>query len=100
MQDLEELEKGLRVRLSDTETLGAGDSQYMTLADAEKKEREDSEQLIDNVRGGLFLRKSRGFGTVQLERSESGCAEKCVLPWNSLLGQPQSQGPGIRLRTE
>lgn len=53
LQDLEELEKGLRVRLSDTETLGAGDSQYITLADVEKKEREYSEQLIDNVRDGL-----------------------------------------------
>ncbi|XP_014393769.1 PREDICTED: LOW QUALITY PROTEIN: ellis-van Creveld syndrome protein [Myotis brandtii] len=47
--DLEELEKGLRVRLSDTETLGASDSQYITLADVEKKEREYSEQLIDNM---------------------------------------------------
>lgn len=54
MQDLEELEKGLQVRLSDTETLGAGDSQYITLADVEKKEREYAEQLIENVRGGLF----------------------------------------------
>ncbi|XP_036184472.1 ellis-van Creveld syndrome protein isoform X2 [Myotis myotis] len=47
--DLEELEKGLRARLSDTETLGAGDSQYIALADVEKKERENAEQLIDNM---------------------------------------------------
>lgn len=49
-QDLEELEKGLQARLSHTEMLGAGDSEYVTLADVEKKEREYSEQLIDNVR--------------------------------------------------
>lgn len=47
--DLEELEKGLRVRLSDTETLGADDSQYITLAEVEKKEREYAEQLIENM---------------------------------------------------
>ncbi|XP_032255653.1 ellis-van Creveld syndrome protein isoform X2 [Phoca vitulina] len=47
--DLEELEKGLQVKLSNTELLGAGDSEYITLADVEKKEREYSEQLIDNM---------------------------------------------------
>lgn len=47
--DLEELEKRLQVRLSNTEMLGAGDSEYVTLADVEKKEREYSEQLIDNM---------------------------------------------------
>ncbi|XP_059531950.1 evC complex member EVC isoform X2 [Myotis daubentonii] len=47
--DLEELEKGLRARLSDAEPLGAGDSQYIALADVEKKERENAEQLIDNM---------------------------------------------------
>ncbi|XP_046948102.1 evC complex member EVC isoform X2 [Lynx rufus] len=47
--DLEELEKGLQVKLSNTEMLGTGDSEYITLADVEKKEREYSEQLIDNM---------------------------------------------------
>uniref|UniRef100_A0A452VE80 EvC ciliary complex subunit 1 n=1 Tax=Ursus maritimus TaxID=29073 RepID=A0A452VE80_URSMA len=47
--DLEELEKGLQVKLSDTEMLGSGDSEYITLADVEKKEREYSELLIDNM---------------------------------------------------
>ncbi|XP_047574800.1 evC complex member EVC isoform X1 [Lutra lutra] len=47
--DLEELEKGLQVKLSNTEMLGAGDSEYITLADVEKKEREYAEQLIDNM---------------------------------------------------
>ncbi|KAB0354440.1 hypothetical protein FD755_022978 [Muntiacus reevesi] len=44
--DLEELEKRLQVKLSNTEMLGASDSEYITLADVEKKEREYSEQLI------------------------------------------------------
>nr|XP_019573571.1 PREDICTED: ellis-van Creveld syndrome protein isoform X1 [Rhinolophus sinicus]XP_019573574.1 PREDICTED: ellis-van Creveld syndrome protein isoform X4 [Rhinolophus sinicus] len=47
--DLEELEKGLQAKLSNMEMLGVGDSEYITLADAEKKEREYSEQLIDNM---------------------------------------------------
>ncbi|XP_033069609.1 ellis-van Creveld syndrome protein isoform X5 [Trachypithecus francoisi] len=47
--DLEDLEKGLQVKLSNTEMSGAGDSEYITLADVEKKEREYSEQLIDNM---------------------------------------------------
>ncbi|XP_068399343.1 evC complex member EVC isoform X3 [Eschrichtius robustus] len=47
--DLEELEKRLQVRLSNTEMLGAGDSEYITLADVEKKQREYSEQLIANM---------------------------------------------------
>jgi hypothetical protein len=49
-QDLEELEKGLQVKLSNTEMVGVGDSVYITLADVEKKERDYSEQLMDNVR--------------------------------------------------
>ncbi|XP_057562214.1 evC complex member EVC isoform X2 [Hippopotamus amphibius kiboko] len=47
--DLEELEKRLQIKLSNTEMLGAGDSEYITLADVEKKEREYSEQLIANM---------------------------------------------------
>uniref|UniRef100_A0A8I3RT09 EvC ciliary complex subunit 1 n=1 Tax=Canis lupus familiaris TaxID=9615 RepID=A0A8I3RT09_CANLF len=47
--DLAELEKGLQGKLSNTAMLGAGDSEYITLADVEKKEREYSEQLIDNM---------------------------------------------------
>lgn len=59
---MEELEKGLQAKLSNMEMLGAGDSEYITLADAEKKEREYSEQLIDNVRDGFsFLYKNRAF---------------------------------------
>lgn len=47
--DLEELEKRLQAKLSNMETVCAGDSEYITLADVEKKERESSEQLIDNM---------------------------------------------------
>uniref|UniRef100_A0A673SVS5 EvC ciliary complex subunit 1 n=1 Tax=Suricata suricatta TaxID=37032 RepID=A0A673SVS5_SURSU len=47
--DLEELEKGLQAKLSNTEMFGTADSEYITLADVEKKEREYSEQLIDNM---------------------------------------------------
>ena len=62
LQDLEELEKRLQVKLSNTEMLGGGDSEYITLADVEKKEREYSEQLIANVCGGFsFPYKKRGF---------------------------------------
>ncbi|XP_077877129.1 evC complex member EVC isoform X4 [Ictidomys tridecemlineatus] len=48
-QDLEELEKALQVKLSSTETPGTSDSGYVTLADVEKKEREHSEQLLDDM---------------------------------------------------
>lgn len=49
-QDLEELEKGLQARLANTVTpMGTSDSSYVSLADVERKERELSEQLIDNV---------------------------------------------------
>lgn len=47
--DLEELERGLQVRLSHTDTLGAGDSEYIALAEVERKEREYSEQLTGNM---------------------------------------------------
>ncbi|CAK6433311.1 unnamed protein product [Pipistrellus nathusii] len=56
--DLEELEKGLGVRLSDAEALGAGESQYATLADVEKKEREYAELLIENM--DAFWRQLEG----------------------------------------
>ncbi|XP_069924142.1 evC complex member EVC isoform X5 [Oryctolagus cuniculus] len=46
--DLEELERELQARLSSTEALGAGDSDYVALAEVEKKEREFSEQLVQH----------------------------------------------------
>ncbi|XP_021115850.1 ellis-van Creveld syndrome protein [Heterocephalus glaber] len=47
--DLEELEKGLQVKLSNMEMLGTSDSGYISLADVEKKERESSEHLMDHM---------------------------------------------------
>nr|XP_013002002.1 ellis-van Creveld syndrome protein isoform X2 [Cavia porcellus] len=48
-RDLEELEKGLQVKLANVEMLGTSDSGYITLADVERKEREYSEQLLDHL---------------------------------------------------
>nr|XP_030720041.1 ellis-van Creveld syndrome protein isoform X4 [Globicephala melas] len=75
--DLEELEKRLQVRLSNTEMLGAGDSEYITLADVEKKEREYSEQLIANdalerTMGRAHVAKTIEFLKLQI-REETRC---------------------------
>lgn len=55
LQDLEELEKRLQVQLSTPEVSGAGRSEYLTLAEVDKAEREHAEQLTENVRGGSPL---------------------------------------------
>ncbi|XP_074085906.1 evC complex member EVC [Macrotis lagotis] len=47
--DLEELEKQIQSKLSNTEMVGAGSSEYSTLEDIERKEREYSEHIIDNM---------------------------------------------------
>ncbi|XP_067591590.1 evC complex member EVC isoform X6 [Pseudorca crassidens] len=75
--DLEELEKRLQVRLSNTEMLGAGDSEYITLADVEKKEREYSEHLIANdalerTMGRAHVAKTIEFLKLQI-REETRC---------------------------
>ncbi|XP_036708430.1 ellis-van Creveld syndrome protein isoform X3 [Balaenoptera musculus] len=75
--DLEELEKRLQVRLSNTEMLGAGDSEYITLADVEKKEREYSEQLIANdtlerTMGRAHVAKTIEFLKLQIQE-ETRC---------------------------
>ena len=77
---MEELEKRLQVKLSNTEMLGGGDSEYITLADVEKKEREYSEQLIANVCGGFLSPiKSMVSGTVHLARLKSWYLEACLI---------------------
>uniref|UniRef100_A0A8C0HI31 EvC ciliary complex subunit 1 n=1 Tax=Chelonoidis abingdonii TaxID=106734 RepID=A0A8C0HI31_CHEAB len=48
-QDLEELQKQLTSRLLSTEMSGARNSEYQTLEDLERKEREYSEHIIDNM---------------------------------------------------
>ncbi|KAG8505836.1 Ellis-van Creveld syndrome protein [Galemys pyrenaicus] len=47
--DLKELEKELQVKLANAERLGVGDSEYITLADVEKEERERAEQLLESM---------------------------------------------------
>ena len=88
---MEELEKRLQVRLSNTEMLGAGDSEYITLADVEKKEREYSEQLIANVCDGFsFPYKKRGFWDSSFVEIKEMVPRSmfntripcCVLPWS------------------
>lgn len=48
-QDFEELQKRLDCRLQNTEMSGAHNSEYQTLEDLERKEKEYSEHIIDNV---------------------------------------------------
>ncbi|XP_062492312.1 evC complex member EVC isoform X2 [Pezoporus occidentalis] len=47
--DFEELQRQLESRLQHTEMSGAHNSEYQTLADLERKEREYSEHVIDNM---------------------------------------------------
>lgn len=49
-QDLEDLEKELKAKLSNADLLGTGDSEYIALVEVERKEREFSEQLVGHVR--------------------------------------------------
>lgn len=72
-QDLEELEKGLQARLANTVTpMGTSDSSYVSLADVERKERELSEQLIDNVGAALSSRGDLDFCNSTLLRLKRG----------------------------
>ncbi|XP_040449768.1 ellis-van Creveld syndrome protein isoform X3 [Falco naumanni] len=47
--DFEELQKQLHSRLQNTEVSGAHNSEYQTVEDLERKEREYSEHVIDNM---------------------------------------------------
>ncbi|KFU93742.1 Ellis-van Creveld syndrome protein, partial [Chaetura pelagica] len=49
--DFEELQKQLDSRLQNTDMSGAHNSEYQTLEDLERKEREYSEHIIDNMEG-------------------------------------------------
>ncbi|XP_021486382.1 evC complex member EVC isoform X5 [Meriones unguiculatus] len=64
--DLEELEKGLQARLVNTEMLGTGDPGYISLADVERKERELSEQLIDNM--GAFWKQMDSIQPILMDQ--------------------------------
>ncbi|XP_075400665.1 evC complex member EVC isoform X2 [Tenrec ecaudatus] len=48
-KDLEEQEKELQTKLSNMEQPAPGDSEYLSLAEVERKERECAEQLTDNM---------------------------------------------------
>lgn len=72
-QDLEELEKGLQARLANTVTpMGTSDSSYVSLADVERKERELSEQLIDNVGATVSSHGDLDFCNSTLLRLQRG----------------------------
>ncbi|XP_012579501.1 PREDICTED: ellis-van Creveld syndrome protein [Condylura cristata] len=47
--DLKELEKELQAKLANAEGLGAGDSEYIALADVERRERDHAEQLAGSM---------------------------------------------------
>ncbi|XP_038193069.1 ellis-van Creveld syndrome protein isoform X3 [Arvicola amphibius] len=65
--DLEELEKGLQARLANTVTpMGTSDSSYVSLADVERKERELSEQLIDNM--GAFWKQMESIQPILVDQ--------------------------------
>ncbi|KAL6040126.1 hypothetical protein STEG23_000127, partial [Scotinomys teguina] len=64
--DLEELEKRFQARLANTEVLGTGDSGYVSLADVERKERELSEQLIDNM--GAFWKQVESIQPILMDQ--------------------------------
>ncbi|XP_005366011.1 ellis-van Creveld syndrome protein isoform X1 [Microtus ochrogaster] len=65
--DLEELEKGLQARLATTVTpMGTSDSSYVSLADVERKERELSEQLIDNM--GAFWKQMESIQPILVDQ--------------------------------
>ncbi|XP_051020951.1 evC complex member EVC [Acomys russatus] len=64
--DLEELEKRLQARLVNTEMLGTGDSGYISLADVERRERELSEQLIDNM--GAFWKQMESVQPILMDQ--------------------------------
>ncbi|KAL1789455.1 ellis-van Creveld syndrome protein isoform X1 [Sigmodon hispidus] len=64
--DLEDLEKGLQASLANTDMLGSADSSYVSLADVEKKERELSEQLIDNM--GAFWKQMESIQPILVDQ--------------------------------
>ncbi|XP_052592015.1 evC complex member EVC isoform X4 [Peromyscus californicus insignis] len=64
--DLEELEKGFQARLANMEMLGTGDPGYVSLADVERKERELSEQLIDNM--GAFWKQMESIQPILMDQ--------------------------------
>lgn len=74
------MEKSLLLRLSGTEMLAACEPAYVTLADVEKKERENAELLMHNVRmsGSLLYEISPWQLIMRLHKHE--CVVTLVFP--------------------
>lgn len=95
------MEKGLGVRLSDAEALGAGESQYATLADVENKEREYAELLIENVRAWRAFSCVKAVVSGQHRRGEEWVdAPRTVFNTGIPAGLAWQQGPAFALSGE
>ncbi|NXC39082.1 EVC protein, partial [Penelope pileata] len=71
--DFEELQKQLDSRLQNTEMSGAHNSEYQTLEDLERKEREYSEHIIDNMEA--FWKQTDKAQQVFLDQSKCSSAK-------------------------
>nr|XP_047902217.1 ellis-van Creveld syndrome protein isoform X3 [Anser cygnoides] len=71
--DFEELQKQLDCRLQNTEMSGAHNSEYQTLEDLERKEREYSEHIIDNMEA--FWKQTDKAQQVFLDQSKCSSAK-------------------------
>ncbi|XP_040411447.1 ellis-van Creveld syndrome protein isoform X3 [Cygnus olor] len=71
--DFEELQKQLDCRLQNTEMSGAHNSEYQTLQDLERKEREYSEHIIDNMEA--FWKQTDKAQQVFLDQSKCSSAK-------------------------
>ncbi|XP_071600079.1 evC complex member EVC isoform X1 [Heliangelus exortis] len=71
--DFEELQKQLHSRLQSTEMSGSHNSEYQTLEDVERKEREYSEHIIDNMEA--FWKQTDKAQQVLLDQSKCPSAK-------------------------
>uniref|UniRef100_A0A8C2U4U2 EvC ciliary complex subunit 1 n=1 Tax=Coturnix japonica TaxID=93934 RepID=A0A8C2U4U2_COTJA len=75
--DFEELQKQLDSRLQNTEMSGAHNSEYQTVEDLERKEREYSEHIIDNMEA--FWKQTDKAQQVFLDQSKCSSAESAKI---------------------
>ncbi|NXO00286.1 EVC protein, partial [Rhinopomastus cyanomelas] len=71
--EFEELEKQLHARLQNTTILGARNTEYQTLEDLERKEREYSEHIIDNME--VFWKQTDKAQQALLDQSKCSSAK-------------------------
>ncbi|XP_067412512.1 evC complex member EVC isoform X2 [Emydura macquarii macquarii] len=88
--DLEELQKQLTSRLLSTETSGARNSEYQTLEDLERKEREYSEHLIDNMEA--FWKQTDKAQQILLNQSNCSSAKRGKIMMNLTEGMISVEG--------